>query len=242
MGGDALTDPDVHFRATTTSTNDDIHTMAEAGAPDGTIVIADAMSAGRGSRGRTWQADPGGVWISVLRLPPASIETAVLSLRVGIDLAAALESLVGHPVALKWPNDLVVGERKAGGVLCEMRWHGARATWVAIGVGINVTNPLPTGLRRTAMRLADVAPEISVAQVRDAAIGVLRTVRVDATLLDPLELAAFDRRNWLRGLAVREPVLGTVGGIDETGGLELTGSDGTRHILRTGDFTLSGMT
>ena len=231
----------MHFRPTTTSTNDDIHTMAEAGAPDGTIVIADAMTAGRGSRGRTWHAGPGGVWISALRHPSASIETAVLSLRVGLDLAAALEPLVGCPVALKWPNDLVVGDRKAGGILCEMRWHGARPTWVAIGVGINVANRLPTGLEHTATRLADVAPEISVAQVRDAAIQVLRNVKADATVLDALELAAFDRRNWLRGRVVREPIHGTVGGIDQSGGLELTGRDGTRHILRTGDLTLSRM-
>lgn len=241
MGGDALTDPDVHFRPTTTSTNDDIHTMAEAGAPDGTIVIAEAMTAGRGSRGRTWHAGPGGVWISVLRHPSATIETAVLSLRVGIDLAAALEPLIGHPVALKWPNDLVVGERKAGGILCEMRWHGARPAWVAIGVGINVTNRLPTGLQHMATRLADVAPEVSVAQVRDAVIHVLRTVKADATALDPQEVAAFDQRNWLRGRLVSEPMHGTVGGIDESGGLELTDSDGSRHILRTGDLTLSGM-
>ena len=234
-------DPEVHFRATTTSTNDDIHTLVEAGAPDGTDVVADAMTAGRGSRGRTWHAGPGGVWISVLRRPSASIESAVLSLRVGIELAAALEPLVGHPVALKWPNDLVVGERKAGGILCEMRWHGARPAWVAIGVGINVANRLPDGLRPTATRLAEVAPEISVARIRDAVIPVLRTVRVDATVLDRLELEAFDRRNWLRGRVVSSPIHGTVGGIDQSGGLELTGRDGTRHILRTGDLTLSGM-
>ncbi len=215
--------------------------MAEAGASDGTIAVADAMTAGRGSRGRTWHASPGGVWISVLRHPSASLETAVLSLRVGIDLAAALESLVGQPVTLKWPNDLIVGEGKAGGILCEMRWHGARPAWVAIGVGINVTNRLPSGLQHAATRLADVAPEVSVAQVRDAAIRVLRTVRVDATLLDPLELAAFERRNWLRGRSVREPFRGTVGGINESGGLELTDSDGTSHVIRTGDFTLSGI-
>ena len=215
--------------------------MAEAGASDGTIAVADAMTAGRGSRGRTWHASPGGVWISVLRHPSASIETAVLSLRVGIDLAAALESLVGQPVTLKWPNDLIVGEGKAGGILCEMRWHGARPAWVAIGVGINVTNRLPSGLQHATTRLADVAPEVSVAQVRDAAIRVLRTVRVDATLLDPLELAAFERRNWLRGRSVREPFRGTVGGINESGGLELTDSDGTSHVIRTGDFTLGGI-
>jgi BirA family biotin operon repressor/biotin-[acetyl-CoA-carboxylase] ligase len=156
-------------------------------------------------------------------------------------LAAVLEPLVGHPVALKWPNDLLVGERKSGGILCEMRWHGSRAAWVAIGVGINVTNIMPEGLRDTATRLADVAPEITVAAVRDAVIPVLRAVRVDATVLDPRELAAFDRRHWLRGKGVQAPMLGTVGGIHESGGLEVTGSDGTCHILRTGDLTLSVM-
>jgi biotin-[acetyl-CoA-carboxylase] ligase BirA-like protein len=234
-------DPDVHLRATTTSTNDDIHILAQAGAPDGTIVMADAMTAGRGSRGRTWHAGPGGIWISVLRYPSASIDTAVLSLRVGLDLAAVLEPLVGHPVALKWPNDLVVREGKVGGILCEMRWQGSHPSWVAVGVGINVTNRLPDGVQHTATRVADVAPEMTVAAVRDAVIPVLRAVKVDATVLDPRELAAFGRRHWLRGKGVQAPIPGTVGGIHESGGLEVTGRDGTCHIVRTGDLTLSGM-
>ena len=234
-------DPEVHLRATTTSTNDDIHGMAQAGAPDGTVVIADAMTAGRGSRGRTWHAGPGGVWISVLRRPASSIETAVLSLRVGLGLAAVLQPLVGHPVALKWPNDLVVDQRKVGGILCEMRWHGARPAWVAIGVGLNVTNRLPDALRHMATTLAQVHAGLSLAEVRDAVIPVLRAVKVDDTVLDPLEIAEFDRRNWLRGRAISSPVQGTVGGIDQSGGLEVTGTDGTSHVLRAGDLTLSGM-
>ncbi|TDJ56530.1 MAG: biotin--[acetyl-CoA-carboxylase] ligase [Gemmatimonadetes bacterium] len=236
----ALMDPEVHVRATTTSTNDDIHRLAEAGAPDGTVVMADAMTAGRGSRGRTWHAELGGVWISVLRRPAASIETAVLSLRVGLGLAAVLQQLVGHPVALKWPNDLVVGQRKVGGILCEMRWHGARPAWVAIGVGVNVANRLPDAMRHTATTLAEVVPGLSLVAVRDAVIPVLRTVKVDDTVLDPLEIAAFDRRNWLRGRALRAPVKGTIGGIDQSGGLEVTGTDGTSHVLRAGDLILSG--
>ena len=233
--------PEVHLRATTTSTNDDIHRLAEAGAPDGTVVMADAMTAGRGSRGRTWHAELGGVWVSVLRRPGASIETAVLSLRVGLGVAAVLQPLVGQAVALKWPNDLVVGQHKVGGILCEMRWHGARPAWVAIGVGVNVANRLPDALRHTATTLAEVAPGLSLADVRDAVIPVLRMVKVDATVLDPLEIAAFDRRNWLRGKALHAPVQGTVGGIDQSGGLEITGADGTSHVLRAGDLTLSEM-
>ncbi len=234
-------DPEVHLRATTTSTNDDIHDLAQAGAPDGTVVMADAMTAGRGSRGRTWHAEPGGVWISVLRRPASSIETAVLSLRVGLGLAAVLQPLVGHPVALKWPNDLVVDQRKVGGILCEMRWHGARPAWVAIGVGLNVTNRLPDALRHSATTLAQVAAGLSLADVRDAVIPVLRAVKVDDTALDPLEVAEFDRRNWLRGRTISSPVQGTVGGVDQSGGLEVSGTDGTSHVLRAGDLTLSGM-
>jgi len=234
-------DPKVHVRATTTSTNDDIHSLAQAGAPDGTVVTADAMTAGRGSRGRTWHAEPGGVWISVLRRPASSIETAVLSLRVGLGLAAVLQPLVGHPLALKWPNDLVVDQRKVGGILCEMRWHGARPEWVAIGVGLNVTNRLPDALRHSATTLAQVAAGLSLADVRDAVIPVLRAVKVDDTALDPLEVAEFDRRNWLQGRTISSPVKGTVGGIDQSGGLEVAGTDGTSHVLRAGDLTLSGM-
>lgn len=233
-------DSGLHLLATTTSTNDDIHRLAEAGAPDGTIVVADAMTAGRGSRGRSWHAGVGGVWTSVLRRPAASIEAAVLSLRVGIDLAAKLEPLVARPVALKWPNDLMVDGRKVGGILGEMRWQGRRPGWVAIGVGVNVVNQLPQALDDSAMTLAQVAPELPVARVRAAVIAVLRAVGVDAPTLAPLEIEAFDRRNWLRGRTITAPVQGTVGGIDETGALEVDGTDGVSHLLRAGDLILNG--
>ena len=66
-------------------------------------------------------------------------------------------------------------------------------------------------------------------------------MKVDDPVPDPIETADFDRRNWLRGRAISSPVQGTVGGIDQSGGLVVTGTDGTSHVLRAGDLTLSGM-
>ena len=80
----------------------------------------------------------------------------LLPLRVGLAVADVLEGLGGMPaVGLKWPNDLMVADRKLGGILCEARWRGDALAWVAVGVGLNVRNPVPQGVRVPAARLAD---------------------------------------------------------------------------------------
>jgi BirA family biotin operon repressor/biotin-[acetyl-CoA-carboxylase] ligase len=130
----------VRFVTETGSTNDEALTLAEAGAPDGTAVIADAQRAGRGRRGRTWFSPPGsGLYLSVVvRVGPAPITLSLVTLAAGVAAADAVTAVSGLPVELKWPNDLVVGRpwRKIGGVLCESV-GGGRVDAVVVGVGIN---------------------------------------------------------------------------------------------------------
>ena len=105
--------------ARTASTMDALHELAQAGAPAGTAVVAEAQVAGRGSRGRGWSSPPGGLWLSVLARPrTAGLE--LLSLRAGLAVAELLDRLgVGARARLKWPNDLMLDGRKAGGILCD---------------------------------------------------------------------------------------------------------------------------
>src|SRR5262245_17469457 len=135
---------------------DRLHELAEQGAPAGTALLAEEQTAGRGSRGRAWHSSPGGLWLSVLyRLPsPGGVE--LLSLRLGLLVAAALEGTAPElPVMLKWPNDLILRDRKLGGILCEARWQGESLAWVAAGLGLNVTNSIPDELRHTATALGE---------------------------------------------------------------------------------------
>ncbi len=102
-------------------------------------------AAGRGSRGRSWHSPRGGLWLSVLLRPAAAAD--VLSLRVGLAVETALRSLAPDlHLALKWPNDLMLDDRKVGGILCEARWQGDALGWVAVGLGTQREEPDPGGV------------------------------------------------------------------------------------------------
>jgi BirA family biotin operon repressor/biotin-[acetyl-CoA-carboxylase] ligase len=157
----------VHWFDELPSTQDEGHRLAADGAQHGTAVAARIQTAGRGTRGRAWVSNAGGLWLSVIARPEAGEGLPVLSLRVGLALADHLDTLlqptpsptvrrsVRPSVRLKWPNDLLLDDRKLGGILCEARWQGDRLGWIVVGIGLNVHNPLPDSTATAATRLAD---------------------------------------------------------------------------------------
>ena len=130
----------VHFYASIPSTNDILRGMAAADAPEGTLVVADEQTAGRGRMGRTWEAPAAtSLLVSVLFRPdiPAShlYQTVMAS---GLAAAEAVENVAGIAVEVKWPNDLQIGGKKVGGILPESAIVGERPAWVIVGLGLNV--------------------------------------------------------------------------------------------------------
>lgn len=212
------------------STNRVAMEMAENGAPHGTVVVADAQTAGRGRMDRRWVSPAGkNLYVSLLLRPsvPAA-DAARLTLVAGVALADAVEA-VGVPAALKWPNDLYCGGRKAAGILAEMASDPDGVRHLVIGVGLNVNveeDDFPADLRGTATSLRIFAGQ------------AFRRVDVLARLLDAFgtRYAEFigggfaslrdewDRRDFLRG---RRVLLrwqggegwGTAGGLDTVGAL-----------------------
>jgi BirA family biotin operon repressor/biotin-[acetyl-CoA-carboxylase] ligase len=202
------------------STMDRVHQLAEQGAPAGTAVLAEAQTGGRGSRGRAWHSPPGGLWLSVLYRPDSPIGVELLSLRLGLRAAEALEAAgPGLGVMLKWPNDLIVSDRKLGGILCEARWQGETLAWVAAGLGLNVTNPIPDDLRLTATALGEHRPGASVDAILPGLLEALRCPLADADQLSPDECRRLQRRDWLRGRELRAPLAGRAEGIGPDGAL-----------------------
>jgi BirA family biotin operon repressor/biotin-[acetyl-CoA-carboxylase] ligase len=146
------------FRATAGSTNDEARGLAAAGAPEGAVVVADAQTAGRGRLGHVWHSPPGvSLHVSVVlrpRGPPARLSG--LTLVVAVALAEAVERFLPGPAALRWPNDLFLGGKKAAGVLTELDAEGATVRHVIVGVGVNVNleeSALPAELRGQATSL-----------------------------------------------------------------------------------------
>lgn len=200
------------------STLDVVHELAGGGAPAGTVVLADEQLAGRGRHGRPWLSPPGrGVWLGFLTRPEVAAGVGLVALRAGLAAARSLDS-VGAAVRLKWPNDLMLDDRKLGGVLCEARWQGARPAWVAVGVGLNVRGPVAESLRGTAIALDAVNPGVTRLQVLDGVLAGLLSM-ADRPRLDDAELAAYADRDWLRGRRITEPANGWPAGIGEDGAL-----------------------
>lgn len=205
------------------STMDVAHALAAADAPEGTTVLADRQAAGRGRQGRPWHSASGqGVWLTVVHRPrdPAAID--VLSLRIGLALAEAVDALAPSAVRLKWPNDLYTGSGKLAGILVEARWRDARPEWVAIGVGVNVRPPgtLAAGALR---------PEVSRVEVLERIVPAIRGACATGGHLTAAEVARFHARDLAVARRVVAPVPGVVRGIDASGAIVISTPVGEQH-------------
>jgi BirA family biotin operon repressor/biotin-[acetyl-CoA-carboxylase] ligase len=131
------------FDEVTDSTNRTALHMAEEGAPEWTVVAAGHQTAGRGRLGRTWESRPGAaVQFSVVLRPSMEPERiGLLSLAAGVAGATACRDVAGVEVGCKWPNDLMLGEAKVGGILAEAAVSGTAVRHVVVGSGINLLPP-----------------------------------------------------------------------------------------------------
>jgi BirA family biotin operon repressor/biotin-[acetyl-CoA-carboxylase] ligase len=155
--GDPPASRGVHWRirrfAEIDSTNRYALDAARGGEPPGLVVVADHQHAGRGRRDRVWTAPAGSsLLVSVLLAPPPAPDgVQVLTMAAGLALTAAVRKVAGFDAELKWPNDLVVGDRKLAGLLGEADIRGGRVRSVVVGIGCNVTGDgFPPELRKTA--------------------------------------------------------------------------------------------
>jgi len=139
------------------STNRVASDLVRAGAPEGVVVVADHQTAGRGRRGRTWEAPPGSsLLVSVVLRPSESALSTLATFACALAAADACTDVAGFAPGLKWPNDLVVDERKLAGVLAEAPDESLA---VVVGLGLNVCWPgsLPTHLATIAITADAVA-------------------------------------------------------------------------------------
>ncbi len=219
------------------SSLDAIHDLGGQGAPAGTVVLAEEQTAGRGRDGRTWISAAGGVWLGMLLRPPLPAP-GVLSLRVGLVLADVVEavlgvrptSLSGPRAALKWPNDVLVGDRKVAGILCESRWQGDALQWLGVGIGINVVNDIPAELHDRAVSLRELRPTVRRIDVLDQLMPAIIRLTAHGARLTEFECAAFARRDWLRGRQIRMPLAGRAAGIRPDGALLVDTGAGTTMV------------
>jgi BirA family transcriptional regulator, biotin operon repressor / biotin---[acetyl-CoA-carboxylase] ligase len=200
--------------------------LLDSDLPEGAVATADHQTGGRGRLGRVWVEAPGtAVLCSVLLRPPAGRAVAQLSLVGGLAVAEAVERLSGLAALIKWPNDVLVEERKVAGVLAEQRGES-----VVLGIGINVNQGeahLPADARVPAGSLRSVAGRLfEREEVLAALLGRLDELyarwRDSGFAAVHADLAA---RDFLRGRRVSvNGVEGLAGGLDQEGRLLVDGS------------------
>lgn len=219
------------------STSERALELARAGALPGTVVVANQQTAGRGRRGATWESPArSGLWMSVLL--SRRHYSIHLPLLVGLACAEGIEAYVPRVhVDIKWPNDLLVGRLKLGGVLCESEGES-----VVVGIGINVRTPLG-GFSDA---LAGVATSLEMVNGKE-----LSRTELGAHILDRLRqvlrreapfraaFAELERRDALAGHRVRteHQGVGLAVGIDPSGALVLERRDGTRVQVTSGSVS-----
>ena len=130
----------IYFYEETDTTNNRARELALEGASEGTLVVAEKQTAGRGRRGKVWESPLGtGIWMSlVLRPQIAPTEASVLTLLCGLATAEAIEAETGLSAGIKWPNDILINGKKAVGILTEMDCEMSEVHFVIPGIGINV--------------------------------------------------------------------------------------------------------
>jgi BirA family transcriptional regulator, biotin operon repressor / biotin---[acetyl-CoA-carboxylase] ligase len=218
--------PRLHLRETD-STNDRARELATAGAPHGALVTAAAQSAGRGRQGRTWSAPPGHALLMsvVLREPHPLLPLAA---------AVAVAAAAGDDARIKWPNDVLVEDRKVAGILAEGR---PQEGWAVLGIGVNVAvrvRDLPAELHATAGTLgrgpADVEPFLT---------SLLAELERALALAPERMLESWRSRDALLGRPVRwSGGEGTAAGIDGEGRLVVELAGGGRTALDAGEVHL----
>jgi BirA family biotin operon repressor/biotin-[acetyl-CoA-carboxylase] ligase len=238
------------------STNDLVRDRARAGRDEGLVALAEEQTAGRGRMSRAWAAPPGSSLLLSLLLRPTWLPPTdgfALTMLASVALCEAIEQVEPLPVALKWPNDLMLpgapdgGLRKAAGILSEVEIGDRRIAWVVIGMGVNV-NWAPEGII-DGRDLVQVATSLGAAAGHTIdRLALLRALlmRVDTRYLalrqgrrEQLFLAWRERLVTLgQPVHIRLPqgeLRGVAEDVERSGGLRLRCEDGTIRVVLAGD-------
>lgn len=138
-----------------TSTQDIARKLAENGWDEGTVIIADRMTEGRGRLGRKWVADYGGLWMTLILRPKSVDNLQLINLVAGLSVVEGIKKLYEVPLGLKWPNDVLLNNRKICGILSEAKFTGTTIDYILLGIGVNINNKLHESIKDIAISLKD---------------------------------------------------------------------------------------
>jgi BirA family biotin operon repressor/biotin-[acetyl-CoA-carboxylase] ligase len=229
----------IHYFPEIDSTMDAARELAKEGAEEGTIVIAEVQTRGRGRLSREWLSPEGGIYFTVILRPRISPAYAPrINLMAAVAVAATIRKLFGLKAELKWPNDVLVAGKKVCGILAEMDAEMDVVNFVNVGIGINANTPVPK-FNKTATSLSDelgrqvsrreflraLLKEMDKRQARLMKSELLQEWRnLSGTLNKRVSITSLD-----------EEVTGQAVDIDATGALLVRSKDGSLKTVLVGD-------
>jgi len=235
----------------TTSTQDKAKEFARKGLPEGTVVIAETQSRGKGRLGRRWISPKGGIWLSVILRPEiAPAEAPKITILGSLAVARAIREITGLEVRLKWPNDVLVRAapgaelKKVCGVLTEMVSGAGKVRYTVTGLGINVNNRIPLSLRDKAISLKEAVGKelprdrllLKVLEEFDNCYLGLKKKGINPILREYKDMSAVLSREVKVECADRI-IKGKALDIDGSGALIIATQNGKRRIV-AGDVTV----
>ncbi|MBB5173578.1 biotin--[acetyl-CoA-carboxylase] ligase [Texcoconibacillus texcoconensis] len=236
----------VIVRDEVTSTQELAHQFAQEGNEEGTIIVAEQQTAGKGRLGRKWYSPKGtGIWMSIILRPSLAIQEAPqLTLVAAVAVVRAIKNVTGIEASIKWPNDLLINDRKVAGILTEMQADPDRIQSIILGIGMNVLQE----------EVPEELEEIATSLWKEKGVQVDRTALL-AEILKELEWfydtflqsgLQFIKPMWeahARGMGeritargVNETVTGTALGITDQGVLRILDDKGNEREVYSGDL------
>ncbi len=248
--GDDMIRPSPVVLDTTESTNDVAKSLLLDRADFGSVVISRKQTSGRGRKGRLWQSPPGGLYMSLVLQPPLRPQSvAILTLLAGCAVVDTIRRTTGLETALKWPNDVLLREKKLCGILCELVTESDTVLGVIMGIGINVNIPLsrlPSDVRgRSASLLEELGHETSLERLAGVLLRAvhLRLEHVKSAELPAQVIGEWKERNCTLGRKVRVEegtgvFVGVAVDLDPDGHLIVEASDGRLLVVTSGEIDL----
>ncbi|MCP8968779.1 biotin--[acetyl-CoA-carboxylase] ligase [Ectobacillus ponti] len=240
----------IHYEETVDSTQKIAARLAFEGAPEGTVVVAEEQTAGRGRLSRIWHSPKGtGVWMSIILRPAIPVQQAPqLTLLAAVSVAQAIEQVTGLSVGIKWPNDILIGGKKAVGILTELQADPDQVNAVIIGIGVNVNQqrehfaeeilPIATSLaieagtafpRASLMQAVFLQLEKLYKEYLTNGFGIIKLLWESYAISIGREITA---------RTVTSTIVGTAKGITEEGVLLLEDRDGRIHAIHSADIEI----
>ena len=229
----------IHYFRATESTMDEALNLARQGCPHMTVVIAESQQRGRGRMRRVWDSEGGGLYFTVIVRPELpALQASLVNLAAAVEMSILLQEKYGIAARLKWPNDILVEDRKICGLLAQMGTEGDLVDYLNIGIGLNVNNKTD----------ALDCPAVSMTELmgkdvprREVLLGFLDRYERCLERFDPEEVISLWRQHnttlgrQVKVKTIRETHEGHAVDIDRLGGLILEASDGSRQTVVHGD-------